>query len=407
MGRFGDGLAVDADLVRAAERATASALAPLAGRRPDLAFVFVCGADTAEVAEAAERASLLSGAPATLGCSATGVIGSGEAVEAVSAVAVWCAVLPKVSVRAFHLEVMPAADGMAVVGMPERRDDDVVAVLLADPWSFPVDGFVERSNTALAGLPFVGGLAAGMRGRGSTRLFLAGRTIDRGAVGIVLGGPVGARPLVSQGCRPIGPAMTVTAADGNVLLALAGCPAKDKLEEILAGLDADDQALATTGLQVGVAMDEYAEEHAQGDFLIRGIAGVDDTRNGVVVGDLVEVGRTVRFQLRDAATADADLVESLRHFRRSSTLDTIEGALLFSCNGRGGRLFAAADHDVMAVRDGLSTDGVAGFFAAGEIGPVAGRNHVHGFTASILAFGSGAVSERGTHPSPSAMVTDD
>jgi small ligand-binding sensory domain FIST len=29
---------------------------------------------------------------------------------------------------------------------------------------------------------------------------------------------------------------------------------------------------------------------------------------------------------------------------------------------------------------------VAGFFAAGEIGPVGGRNHLHGFTASVLAF---------------------
>jgi len=34
----------------------------------------------------------------------------------------------------------------------------------------------------------------------------------------------------------------------------------------------------------------------------------------------------------------------------------------------------------------LSLDGLAGFFAGGELGPVAGRNHLHGFTASMLAF---------------------
>ena len=27
---------------------------------------------------------------------------------------------------------------------------------------------------------------------------------------------------------------------------------------------------------------------------------------------------------------------------------------------------------------------VAGMFCAGEVGPVRGRNHVHGFTASVL-----------------------
>jgi small ligand-binding sensory domain FIST len=190
--------------------------------------------------------------------------------------------------------------------------------------------------------------------------------------------------------------MTVTAADGNVILELAGLPALRKLEEVLENLDPVEQALASRGLQIGIAMDEYAEEHEQGDFLVRGIAGADDERQGIVVGDLVSVGSTVRFQLRDAAAADDDLRASLERFRRSSSLDTVEGALLFSCNGRGAQLFTSADHDVAMVRDRLGVDGVAGFFAAGEIGPVAGRNHVHGLTASILAFGSGTAAERGT-----------
>jgi small ligand-binding sensory domain FIST len=403
MGRFGDGLAVDADLMRAAEDAAAQALAPLGGRQPDLTMVFVCGADADAVAAAGQRAGSVTGATAIVGCSAPGVIGAGRGVEAASAVAVWCAVLPDVRVRTFHLEVMPASAGMAVVGLPERNDDDAVVVLLADPWSFPIDGFVERSNEALGGLPFVGGLASGLRGRGSTRLFLDGQSLDRGAVGVVLSGPVGARTLVSQGCRPVGPAMTVTASDGNVLLELAGVPARRKLEEILADLEPADQALASRGLQVGIAIDEYAEEHEQGDFLVRGIAGLDEDRNGLVVGDLVPVGRTVRFQLRDASTADADLRESLQRFRATSSLDTVEGALVFSCNGRGAALFASADHDVDVVREGLAASaGVAGFFAAGEIGPVGGRNHVHGLTAAIVAFGSGAAADRGTDASVKA-----
>src|SRR3954447_2704706 len=318
MGRFGDGLAVDADLMRAAEDAAAQAMAPLGGRRPDLTMVFVCGADADAVAAAGERAGAVTGAAAVVGCSAPGVIGGGHGVEAASAVAVWCAVLPDVRVRTFHLEVMPASAGMAVVGLPERSDDDAVVVLLADPWSFPVDGFVERSNDALDGLPFVGGLASGLRGRGSTRLFLDGQSLDRGAVGVVLSGPVGARTLVSQGCRPVGPVMTVTASDGNVVLELAGIPARRKLEEILADLDPADQALASTGLQLGVAMDDTAEEPGQGDFLIRGIAGIDEQRAGLIVGDLVGVGRTVQFQLRDALAADEDLRRSAKEFRADS-----------------------------------------------------------------------------------------
>jgi small ligand-binding sensory domain FIST len=395
MARFGAGFAAAGDLVAAAERAAAHARVPLAGRVPDLALVFVCGPDADEVADAGTRAAEATGARAVLGCSAPGVFAVGSAAEGTSSVAIWTAVLPGVRIRTFALEVMPAAGGMAVVGTPEVGDDSV-GILLADPWSFPVDGFVERSNDAFPGLPLVGGLAAGPAGRGSTRLFVDGRVTDRGAVGALLAGPVGARTVVSQGCRPIGPLMTVTAADGNVLLELAGVDAVTRLEEIVASLEPQDQALATTGLQLGIAMDEYAEQHEQGDFLIRGIAGVDDARRGLVVGDLVPVGRTVRFQLRDAAAASADLAAALERFRRTSSLDAVEGALLFSCVGRGAEFFADAGHDLTAVRTGLNVDGVAGFFAAGEIGPVGGRNHVHGSTATVLVFGSGSAAERGT-----------
>jgi small ligand-binding sensory domain FIST len=180
--------------------------------------------------------------------------------------------------------------------------------------------------------------------------------------------------------------MTVTAAEDNVILELAGVPAVSKVREIVADLAPIEQAMATTGLQLGIARDEYVEEHGQGDFIVRGIAGADAARDGLVVGDIVPVGRTVRFQVRDAEAADADLREVLSAFRNKSLFGPAQGALLFSCNGRGASLFGTADHDPMVLREGLTGSGVAGFFAAGEIGPVGGRNYVHGFTASMLAF---------------------
>jgi small ligand-binding sensory domain FIST len=396
MARFGDGLASDSDVVRAAEHAARQSVEPLAGRTPDLVCVFVSAEDPGACAAAAARAAEVAGAQASIGCTAGGVIGAAHAVEGASAVSVWAAVLPNVHVRTFHLEVMRADAGLAVVGLPERSNDDSVAVLLADPWSFPADGFVERSNDAISGLPIVGGLASGPRGAGSTRMLIDGRVVERGAVGVVLGGPVAARALVSQGCRPIGPPMTVTAAEGNVLLQLAGERALDKLESVLKLLDPRDQALASQGLHIGIAADEYVDEHDRGDFLIRGVLGGERSTGGIVIGDVVDVGRTVCFQVRDAESADEDLQQLLERFRDRSGFDSVEGALLFSCNGRGAGLFGSAEHDVLAVRQGLATAGVAGFFAAGEIGPVGGRNHLHGFTASVLAFGSGSQAARGT-----------
>jgi small ligand-binding sensory domain FIST len=385
--RIGDGLALGDDLVAAAERAVASALTPLAGVVPDLACVFVTGGTPEEAENALERACEAAGARTTVGCTAHGVIAAGRGIEGASGVSVWVASLPSVSIRGFHLEVLRTSDTVAVLGMPDRRDADVVGVILADPWSFPVDGFVDHSHDALKGLPLVGGLASGSTQAGENRLILDGHIHDRGAVGVVLGGDVAIHTLVSQGCRPIGRPMTVTKVDGTTILELAGRPALERAKDAVSDLAVEEQPLAVRGLHLGIAMDEYVDEHTQADYLVRGIAGADHHAGSLTVGDVVEIGSTVQFVLRDAEAAHDDLAQVLSAFRSSIGLEALAGALLFSCNGRGRAMFPSPDHDVIAVRGALGVENVAGFFAAGEIGPVGGRNHVHGLTATVLAFG--------------------
>jgi small ligand-binding sensory domain FIST len=388
----GDGLAVGTDLVAAAESATRQALEPLGGLRPDLVFVFVCSTEPDEVSAALERAAKLSAGRTALGCNAAGVIGQGRGVELTSAVSVWAAVLPGARLRSFHLEVLTGADSVAVLGLPPAEPSASAAILLADPYSFPIGEFVDQVSDAVPALSVSGGLANGLRGAGSTRLLVDDRVHERGAVGVLLGPGVAARTLVSQGCRAIGPPMTVTAAEGNALLGLAGSPALGKLADIVRRLPPGDQALVTAGLHVGIAMDEYADDHDQSSFLVRGVVGTDPDRGGLIVGAPVTVGQTVRFQVRDADAAAADLVGSIKRFRTGllpaeRAWPNVSGALLFSCAGRGTNLFADAHHDVLAVQEGLGTSPVAGFFAAGEIGPVGGRTRLHGSTASVLAFG--------------------
>jgi small ligand-binding sensory domain FIST len=89
------------------------------------------------------------------------------------------------------------------------------------------------------------------------------------------------------------------------------------------------------------------------------------------------VGSTAQFQVRDADSADEDL----RHLVAGNTADA---ALLFTCNGRGFRLFRQPDHDATVLSEGLGGAPVAGMFCAGELGPVGGHNFLHGFTASIV-----------------------
>lgn len=400
MGRFGEGLAVDADVERAARRAAYGALSTIDGV-PDLVVVFAAVTEPQDAERVAATVHAMVRATgnercAVIGALTPGIMGDARAVGPLlggePAVSVWAARLPGVRVRPFYLEAHREGALIAVGGLPEPWPDDRAVLVFADPTSFPADGFVERSNDAVPGLPFVGGLVPGPAGRGSARLIAGGATRDGGAVGVMLGGAVEAAIAVSQGCRPIGPPMTVTAADGNVLLGLAGQPALQRLREVLDALEPEQRDAASGGLHLGVAMDEYADRHERGDFLIRGVLGVEREREGLAVGDVVEVGRTVRFQLRDAVSATRELETVLAACRSRSGYATIGGALVVSCNGRAESLFPqplGASHDILAVRAGLGTNAVAGFFGAGEIGPVGGRNHLHGYTASVLAFAEG------------------
>ena len=97
----------------------------------------------------------------------------------------------------------------------------------------------------------------------------------------------------------------------------------------------------------------------------------------------MRVGQTLRFHVRDAASADEDLRESLDAAlggRRAA------GALAFTCNGRGTSMFPAPDHDARVVSELIGSPAVAGFFCGGEIGPVGGRTFLHGFTATLAVF---------------------
>ena len=97
------------------------------------------------------------------------------------------------------------------------------------------------------------------------------------------------------------------------------------------------------------------------------------------------MGQTVRMQIRDGASADEDLRDALRAQAEALGSSRPAGALLFTCNGRGSHMFEVPDHDASAIEDALGAP-AGGFFCAGEIGPVGGRNFLHGFTATMAVF---------------------
>jgi small ligand-binding sensory domain FIST len=257
--------------------------------------------------------------------------------------------------------------------------------MICDPFTFPPGDLLTHLNEHVPGTTVMGGLASGGLTRRQSRLFLDGRVLSQGAVGVRLPG-ASADLLVSQGCRPVGDPYTVTRAEANVILELGGRPPLKRLEDLVAALPAGDRELLTRGVHMGMVINEYLAELRQGDFLIRGVLGADPDSGAIAVGDEVQVGQTVQFHVRDAASADEDLRCALERETAALGGRAAAGALLFTCTGRGSHLFAEPSHDAGLLAKALGEIPVAGCFCAGEIGPVGGQNYLHGFTASIALF---------------------
>jgi small ligand-binding sensory domain FIST len=347
----------------------------------DLAFLFLSPAHLNEVGAAAEAVHEELAPRHLLGCVAEGVVAGVRELEQGPAVAVWAGALPGAEIECFHAAAVQAEDEIGVVGFPELLDPGVVA-LLVDPFTFPAGRFLTSLNEERERVPLVGGIAAGGRRPGAQALILDDAVHSEGAVGAVVSGPP-VCTVVSQGCRPIGQEAVITRCEGNLVHELAGKPALERLRTEIAALSSEERALAARGLLVGLVIDENRPEYEAGDFLVRGLLGADQASGALALGETARVGQTLRFFVRDASSADADLQRTLIGARRRGRP---VGALLFTCNGRGTNMFPAPDHDARVVAAALGTQAVAGFFCGGEIGPVGGKAFLHGFTATLAVF---------------------
>ena len=382
--RIGAALSHSSDARSAAIGAAQEAAAGLGGERADVAVVFACGTHLAapeallEGIHEALRPGML------IGCGAAGVLGSGEEVESGTAVAVWVAALRDGTVRSFHATA-GGGDG-EVAGLPALTGASG-AIVLPDPYTFDTRALLERLRTEGARMPLLGGQASGRTFEGSAALFRDELVLDEGAVGLVFEG-VPMSPYVSQGAAPLGPELTITRAEGRVVQELAGRPALVKLREVFDELDERDQRRIRSGLLIGIVIDAGKPEYEQGDFLVRGVVGADSDSGSIALGEEVRAGQVVRLHARDARSADRDLEEGLQAHRAALGGSAPAGALCFSCTGRGRAMFDVADHDAALLARVLADAPTAGFFAAGEIGPVRGECFQHTFSASVALFSS-------------------
>lgn len=328
-----------------------------------------------------------------LGCSAESVLGGTEEHEGVAGLTALGLRIPGATLLPWRIDphdLDAPVDSEESARLMLALDRQArAAIMLADPFTTPIPRVMPVINAALAathvgagphgGAHLIGGMASGASQPGHNVLILGEENYNTGAVGMTIAGDVRVDAFVSQGCRPIGRTHLITKAQGNVISELGGRRAIDVVQETAADMPEEDRGMLSGGLFVGLAVSEYKDRFGRGDFLIRNVLGFDQKAGAIAVADNVRVGQTMQFHMRDAHTADEDMQLLLDAQQMD---DAPTAALLFTCNGRGSRLFGEPHHDVRAMHDRLGNCPIAGFFAAGEIGPVGAKSYVHGHTAS-------------------------
>jgi small ligand-binding sensory domain FIST len=350
------------------------------GEHPDLVVCFASAEHSGAFEDVADGLRKLLEPEVFMGCTAVAVAGGGIEVEREAGLSVFAARFGGGRVTGVMLDAERTDDGFAIGGWPDELPTRGTLLMLADPFSFPMLDFLRLCNAQVPEMQVMGGMASAAVGPGGNRLVLDDRIVSTGAVAVMCSEDVPIRAVVSQGCRPIGSPLTITRAEQNFAHELAGRPAMERLQEIVQAATDADRRLMREGLHVGIVVDEHRLDFERGDFLVRNLLGVDQETGSLAFSEPVEVGQTVQFQVRDAGAADEDL--------RCLLADvTGSGALMFTCNGRGTHLFTGPDHDAGVLAELLGDVPMAGAFCAGEIGPVGGRNFLHGFTASVAVFG--------------------
>ncbi len=172
--------------------------------KPDLAVLFFSPHHTQSAGEICEIVNERLSPSNLIGCPGESIVSNDQEIEEGPALTLWLGKWQKpVRITPFHLHLEQTSEGISLLGWPdelvEQKSDSTCVLLLGDPFTFPVNVFLEKVNAEHRGVRVVGGMASGGRQPGQNVLLLGKQGLDHGAVGVLLDGAV-VRAIVSQGC---------------------------------------------------------------------------------------------------------------------------------------------------------------------------------------------------------------
>jgi small ligand-binding sensory domain FIST len=389
----GAGVALHADGATAAGEATRLALVAARRTTTDVAIVFAGGRhDHDEYAGVLGAVSRAMPRAAVVGCSATGVLSADEELEDGRAVAVLVLSdddevprLPRpLFVGGIRADARAAGERLGrevrrAVGGDERG---VAVAVLVDPAELDAVDFVAGLADAAPEALITGAGVSG--GEAGCRVFHDGVARTDACVALVL--PPALHPTIgmTQGCQALSEPLTITAADGNLVLELDGRPSVEALQRAIS--DPRNPALRRMTPHLLAGIGELGVD-GRSDYVVRQLAIAEGDRPSLAVAEPVRAGQTLRFTLRDAIAARDDMKAMLDEQADARREHPARFGLYFNCAERGSTLYGKPGLDPELIRRRFTDLPVVGVQSSFEIGPACGRPRMHMFTGVLLLAG--------------------
>jgi hypothetical protein len=370
--------------------------------KPDFIFMFASiGYDQRSLLRAVREAT--GGAPLT-GCSAEGTISGDDADESNFSVVVTA--ISSEELR-WHNGIVRGLveDNTRAVGKRVARD--LLPHLSADTiglFIFPdgrVDFGVSTDNldNFFAGLeenlpserflPLWGGGANKTGGwRKPPHQYCDDEVVSGGVSYALLTGKAQASWAISHSVIPIGGERIVTRSRGNVIYEIDDKPAVEVLKEYL-----PEHALAddrnwmdyANSLALCFRAPSYMKDE---EFVVRGVPAVKMADGSIIVQTVVQEGTSIWFSSRDKEKLATGLDRMARQIKEQLGGEKPKLIFQFECATRGKMMFREQEKLQFLRQFRRSVDPEvpwAGYYCAGEIGPVEEHNLRHLYTSVVLA----------------------
>src|SRR5829696_2563653 len=204
----------------------------------------------------------------------------------------------------------------------------------------------------------------------------------------LLSGKARAGWAISHACIPIGGERIVTRSKGNIIYEIDGKPAMEVFEEYLpeGSLTHDrDWFRYVISLSLCFKAPSYMKDE---EYVVRGMPAVSMADGSITVQTEVKEGTSIWLSSRDKEKVSNGFDWMAAQIKHQLGGEKPNLVFQFECATRGKMMFRDQEklHLLKRFRQSLDPDAPwAGFYTAGEIGPVEKHNDRHLYTSVVLA----------------------